>query len=188
MKAFTLSLVSLNYTLITKLTAAMLVMFFVTGGANSKESIEDTKMTYPNYQASSNSPILTDRETGIKASFANHATQAIFYPSDPWPLFGSYRVGRETITEFGSEIDSHVLLVVTNKESKGIYTGRILKDDLPPKNVVDTADQGGRVISTGSYFNVDLKAQCRIPGKPGKYWVVVLLGKLASPVLEFEVK
>ena len=66
MKAFTLSLVSLNYTLITKLTAAMLVMFFVTGGANSKESIEDTKMTYPNYQASSNSPILTDRETGIK--------------------------------------------------------------------------------------------------------------------------
>jgi hypothetical protein len=81
-----------------------------------------------------------------------------------------------------------VLLVVTHKESRGIYTGRILKDDAPPKNIVDADSKGGFVLSTGGYFNVDIKAQCKIPGQPGKYWIIVLLGKLASPILEFEVK
>ncbi len=148
----------------------------------------ESKMAFPNYQKCDDSPILPEKEVGIRVSFAGQAFGISFSKDGPWPLFGTYRVGQDILSDFGTQIDPHVLIVVTHKESRGIYTGRILKDDLPGRSIADTADKGGQVISTGSYFNVDLKKQCRIPGNPGKYWVVVLLGRMTSPVLEFEVK
>lgn len=132
---------------------------------------------------------MADREMGLKTSFADRASQAVFHPAESWPLFGVCQVGPATIDEFKNQAEAYVRLVVSHKESGAIYTGGILKDDPPPSpDRGKIAGRGGRLISEKSYFNVDLKTQCRIPGQPGKYWAVVLLGKFASPVLEFEVR
>ncbi|HMK56608.1 MAG TPA: hypothetical protein VK448_08240 [Dissulfurispiraceae bacterium] len=188
MRADKLSFVPFRYTLLLSLAVILPIMTFVGREVDSKEPTEGNKMTFPNYQATSDSPKLTDSETGIKLSFAKQAGHAVFKSSETWPLFGVFRADRSALSEFGSQIDAYVFLVITHKESNTIYTGRILNNNLPPKNVTDTQDQGGYVVSASGYFNVDLKAQCRIPAQPGKYRVIALLGKLASPVLEFEVE
>jgi hypothetical protein len=144
-------------------------------------------MAFPNYEMCSDSPKFGEDEIGLKACFARQVMQTRFVMTGPWPLYGGYNVGKETITEFGSEIDNNVVVVVVHKESQGIYFGRILKDVPPQKNVVDGAGTGGELSAVESYFNIDLKAQCKLEPQPGKYWAVVLLGRLASPVLEFEV-
>jgi len=146
-------------------------------------------MNLPNYVAGPDSPMMGDGDSGLRIGFAQRTTSTVFNAKSPWPLYGSYRTDAATMAEFGGvRVDDHMLIVVTHKDSKGIFTGRVLRDDPPPKNVTDTADVGGRVISSGGHFAVDLKVQCRLPERPGKYWVVVLLGKTASPVLEFEVR
>jgi hypothetical protein len=169
-----------------KLLAAALLL--AAGAAPSKETPKGAPMSLPHYEASADSPPIADPDTGLRIAFAQRAPRAVFAATAPWPLYGSYRADAATITEFGSRIDANLLVVVTHKDSKGIYTGRVLKDDPPPKNVPDSADQGGRVISSSGHFAIDLKAQCRVPAQPGKYWVTVLLGKVASPVLEFEIR
>lgn len=154
----------------------------------TKENPKGPAMNLPNYQATVDSPQIVDTDTGIRIAFAQRAQRAVFATSAPWTLFGSYRADAATLAEFAGLVDANLLLVVTHKDSKGIYTGRVLKDDPPPKNVADSADQGGRVISSGGHFAIDLKAQCRIPARPGTYWVTVLLGRVVSQVLEFEVR
>lgn len=168
------------------LVAALLSL--AAGTLPAKDNPKGPPMSLPHYEASPDSPPLSDTDVGLRIGFGQRAQRAVFSAGAPWPLFGSYRVDAATLAEFGSRLDGHLLLVVTHKESKGIYTGRVLKDDPPPKNVPDSADQGGRVLGSGGYFAVDLKAQCRIPERPGKYWVTVMVGRTASQVLEFEVR
>ncbi|RLB92366.1 MAG: hypothetical protein DRH26_06390 [Deltaproteobacteria bacterium] len=144
------------------------------------------KMGYPSYQQCNYSPIFDDDEMGIKIGFINRKTQIEFSKDDQWLLFGAYQVGKKIIAEFGREIDPNILVLVTHKETRAIYSGRIIKDDLPEKPVINGGESN--LISLKSYFNIDIKKQCRISEQPGKYWVVVLLGTLSSPVLEFEVK
>lgn len=174
--------------LLTAWAVTLLMTVYASGEEKPTRAQEGSKMPYPNYDKCNDNPVMSDREVGIRVSFAGRALQITFPKEGPWPLFGAYRVGQDLISEFGTQIESYALLMVSHKESRGVYVGRILKDDPPSKSAVDTPDKGGQVVSTGGYFAVDLKAQCRIPGNPGKYWVVVLLGKLSSPVLEFEVK
>lgn len=149
---------------------------------------KDHKMNLPSFEMSGDSPRIADDEVGLRTGFAGKAQRAAFAAGQPWPFFGSYRADAAMLAEWGNRIDAELVLVVTHKESKGIYTGRLLKEDPPPRNVADRPDVGGRVTSMGGYFSVDLKTQLRIPAKPGKYWVVVLLGRVASPPLEFEVR
>jgi len=145
-------------------------------------------MNLPHYEASPDSPKFSGADTGLRVAFAGRSQRTIFAANAPWALFGSYRLNAEAQAEFGQRADAYILLVVTHKESKAIYTCRVLRDDLPPKNVPDVADQGGQELSTTGYFAVDLKAQCRMAERPGKYWVAAMLGQSSAPLLEFEIR
>ena len=158
------------------------------GTAAAGPTTETQTMYYPNYEAVPDSPRLPAGQPGLAVSFANQAARVVFPAQGPWPLFGAYRVGPATLADLGSDLDANLVLLVTHKETRGIFTGRAVKDEPPPKPAPDSAPGGGQVLEVGGYFNVDLKAQCRIPPRPGKYWVLVQLGTLASPVLEFEIR
>ena len=168
----------------TLLAAALVLCGAVAAGPTT----ENKTMYYPSYESVPDSPKLPAGRPGLAVSFANQSAHAMFPAQGPWPLFGAYRVGAALLTELGSDLDPHLVLLVTHRETRGIYTGRAIKDDPPPKPLPDTAPTGGQVLEAGGFFNVDLKVQCRIPPRPGKYWVLVQLGTLASPVLEFEVR
>ncbi|RKX28586.1 MAG: hypothetical protein DRP47_04000 [Candidatus Zixiibacteriota bacterium] len=148
-------------------------------------------MDYPSYEKCTDSPDFPEENFGINVCFEGGKRHITFDMKTPWLLFGAYRVDGDMVSEFGSDLDANLLIVVTHKESRGIYYGRTVKDDPP---VIETEDEeedndpGGRIKSIGSYFNIDLRQQCSIEPLPGKYWVVILLGPLSSPVLEFEVK
>lgn len=148
---------------------------------------ESAVMTYPNYQKCYDTPEMDPNSQNVAICFSQKATKTVFSSTRPWPLFGHYRFDKSFLDEFGTSLDSHILLVVTHKESNGIFTGRILKDD-PPVLDIQSEESDVMVTSVESYFNVDLKKQCRIPELKGKFWVAVLLGKAVSPVLEFEVQ
>jgi hypothetical protein len=146
-------------------------------------------MGYPNYQKSADSPPVADADrSAIAAAFVGGKARITFTQDEPWALFGTYRLQRELLAELGDRPDSHILLVVRHRDSPAIHTCRVLRDDLPPKPVPNTVEQGGRMLSRTGYFSVDLKAQCRMQPQTGKYWVVALMGPLSTPVLEFEVK
>jgi len=147
-------------------------------------------MIYPNYQKCEHSPQFSESEFGVKVCFAGGKLQAVFFKDSPCVLFGRYRVGEEIIAEFGNKIENHFVVVVIHKESLGIYTGRILKEfiELDQNATADNSDVGGEITAMESYFNIDFMQQCRVPGEKGKYWVIILVGKLASPALEFEVQ
>ena len=144
-------------------------------------------MYLPNYEKSEYSPVFENTELGLKIQFEKGGTRATFKKDQPWIVYGAFNVGQKVLTEFGKAIDSHIVLIVRHKETKAIYTGRVLKDELPGREEVQKEERGGRVISMGGYFTVDLKVQCKLKLLPGKYWVVALVEKLSSPVLEFEV-
>jgi hypothetical protein len=154
----------------------------------AKDAPKGPRMSLPSYTASADSPVIPDTETGLRIAFPGRAPRAVFAAAEPWALHGAWRVGPATRAEFGAEIEPNLLIVVTHKDSRGIYTGRVLRDDPPPKNVPDSADQGGQVVASSGWFAIDLKLHGRIPPRPGRYWVTVLLGNVASPVLEFEVR
>jgi hypothetical protein len=169
--------------------AAVLVAALANAAAGAAgPTIETQTMNFPNYESVQDSPQLPAGQPGLKVSFAHQANHTVFPAQGPWPLFGAYRVAGPALTELGSDIETQLVLLVTHKETRGIYTGRAIKDDPPPKQVPDAAPKGGQVLEVGGYFNVDLKAQCRIPPRAGNYWVLVQLGTLVSPVLEFEVR
>jgi len=158
-------------------------------GGGQPSPMGDSAMTYyPNYEVNENSPGFDEGEMGIKACFASRSQKTAYKLDEPWLLFGGYRVGKEIIKEFGSQINSRIYLVVIHKESGGIFTGRIVKDEPPEKMTTDRPDVGGEVVYFESYFNIDLRKQCRLKPLPGKYWGVALLGNLSTGVLEFEVK
>ncbi len=158
------------------------------GAVAAGPTTETQTMYYPNYEAVPDSPRVSAGQPGLAVSFANQAAYAVFPARGPWPLFGAYRVGPATLADLGSDLDANLVLLVTHQETRGIFTGRAIKDDPPPKPAPDTAPSGGQVLEVGGYFSVDLKEQCRIPPRPGKYWVLVQLGTLVSPVLEFEIR
>ncbi|MHC4332725.1 MAG: hypothetical protein ACYSUP_00135 [Planctomycetota bacterium] len=145
-------------------------------------------MALPNYESCGDSPQFADDRIGVGICFAGRKQQAVFLPDNPWPVFGTYQVGKDTLGQFGTDIASNIVVVVTHKESKAVFTGRVVKDfpvqPPPPPSPVGGIERTGRT----SYFNFDLKAQCRISPQPGKYWAVVFLGKLVSNALEFEVQ
>ena len=146
-------------------------------------------MKLANYEESENSPSFADDELGIKIRFAGKGTKTVLNADDPWPVFGAYQAGKETIREFGDDIDRHIIVVVFHKETRAIFSGGVLDyDPVEPSHAQPREDSDFDVLTTMSYFNIDLKRQCRIDPAPGKYWVIVFVGKLSSQVLEFEVK
>ena len=151
-------------------------------------SEKETVMIFPNYDKTPDSPQFAEGELGIKICFAGSKSAIVLPENGPWPLFGGYMAGRDIIEEFTEDIDAHVLLAVTHKESRGIFAGGILKDEPLARLTPPEPETGGMKMTAGSYFAVDLRQQCRIPGQKGKYWVIVLLGRMTSPVLEFEVR
>jgi hypothetical protein len=148
----------------------------------------DVAMSYPNYEPTANSPRFGDDEFGIKAEFAGGGVRATLAADQPWIVAGAYRVGKDVLDEFGQEVNPNVVVIVTHKETRAIYTGRILKDDPPGRRAESGHDEGGEMTALSSFFNIDLKAQCRVRPAPGRYWAVFLVGTLASPVLQFDVK
>jgi hypothetical protein len=148
----------------------------------------EQQVSYPSYERTDNSPDFQEEEFGIKLAFTGKKSEATFGLTEPLIVFGAYRVGEETLKEIGTDISQALVLVVTHKESSALFWGKTLKDDPPQKPRSSSESTGGRVVSAKSYFNIDLRTQCRIPSLPGKYWVRVLLGTMSSPVLSFEVK
>ena len=179
------------------LNVALLVILIVPGllccASTSEKQVysKEKIMDYPGYEQCADSPEFPEKDFGINICFEGGKQHITFGMSTPWLLFGAYRVDGDMVSEFGSDLDANLLIVVTHLESRGVYYGRTVKDDPPVIEMEDEeedTDPGGRIESIGSYFNVDLREQCRINGEPGKYWVHVTLGKLTSSVLEFEVK
>lgn len=147
-----------------------------------------TIMNLPSYIQLPESPVFAEDEFGVKICFSENKNTAKYSKDEPWPVFGGYMVGRDLIDEFGDEISANIVLVVTHKETRGVFVGGILKDEPLPKRTSAIPETGGRQLSAGSYFNIDLKRQCNVPAQKGKYWVVAILGRLTSPVLEFNIQ
>ena len=145
-------------------------------------------MTYPSYEPCEDSPRFDDDQVKIVGLFKGGVTRATFAREEPWTVFGAYRAGKDILAQLGPDLDRHVLVVVSHRESRAVFTGRILKNDLPVPSVKGQPPQGGELAAITSYFNVDLKRQCHVRPEPGRYWAVILLGPLVSPPLEFDVK
>ena len=106
-------------------------------------------MELPSFKMSGNSPRMADNAIGLRTGFAGNADRAVFAANQPWPLFGTYRADAAMLAEWSNRIDDAVVLVVTHKESGGVFTGGLFKRERPPRNVADRANVGGTVNSMG---------------------------------------
>lgn len=159
-------------------------------GDNEKMNyFESQEGSCPNFLKNKNSPIFVEDENGVKINFADRKLKTKFRKNEPWVMFGAYQVGSDILGEFGNNILDNIWIVVINKESNAIFSGRLICNKDPvSKSGNDTFPSGGKQISEHSYFNIDLKQYLIPDSAKGKFWVVALLCNLASSVLEFEVE
>lgn len=142
---------------------------------------------FPFYEPGPSTPTFADDELGLKAVFPGGAIRAEFPAHGDWIVFGSYRLGPDLLAQVDARPKAFVRLVVTHKQSGAVYVGGAGSSGEDDGEGVGIDAEDGELIALKEYFCVDVKQECGIPPEPGTYWLVVLLGPLATPVLELEV-
>lgn len=142
---------------------------------------------YPSYEECDDSPVLPDDEPGLLMCLADGELAARLSRDSPWIVHGTFRVSGAALVDFEGAPERHVILVAAHRDSRVVYTGRVLKDDPPVPNLLTGQSRGGQITLVEGFFNVDVRAQCRIPGASGRYWVFAVLGPWVSPSLEIDV-
>lgn len=143
-------------------------------------------MDFPSYEKCDRTPTLADGAFGIKADFYSAELPPQFTQGQSWLVCGTYHLDRPTIELFGKDLLHHILVVLTHRESGGAYFGRLSRQGPAPIQPTATFDPG-KLKTIRSYFNIDLKSQCRPRNELGTYWVHFQLGCITSNTLQFEV-
>lgn len=172
-----------------RMTVAAVAALAAMGAASKGKSAKLTEasaMEYPSYAPTEHAPTVGLDEWALRVRAGTKDGRVVFRKDQPWPLFGAFRVGRDVLDEFGDDPVPHVLIAVFHKQSYGAWYGSARRAEQAPSPAGQ--EPGSRAAAASGTFAVDLKAQCGVRPAPGKYWAVALLGKLASNVVEFEVK
>jgi hypothetical protein len=155
------------------------------------------KVALDTFDPSAGSPKVEDDFTGIRIAMPARVSSDRL---DELPLCGVWVFGGETMRQFPNIEDSLAFLarnVATNETATGNFrvhedpaTPGELKaagEPAPPRTGNEPELLGPEAVTARGYFNFNLGRPWKVPAKPGRWRVTVVLQDVRSNTVEFEV-